>query len=89
MNILNGGEHADNGIDFQEFMVMPVGAETFSEGLRMGVEIFHHLKKVLKKKGYATNVGDEGGFAPGIKNNEEAIQMVMTAIKAARLPSTR
>ncbi|MBK6929415.1 MAG: phosphopyruvate hydratase [Saprospirales bacterium] len=83
MNILNGGAHADNGIDFQEFMVMPVGAETFSEGLRMGVEIFHHLKKVLKSKGYATNVGDEGGFAPGIKNNEEAIQMVMTAIQAA------
>ena len=83
MNILNGGAHADNGIDFQEFMVMPVGAESFSEGLRMGVEIFHHLKKVLKSKGYATNVGDEGGFAPGIKNNEEAIQMVMTAIQAA------
>jgi enolase len=83
MNILNGGAHADNGIDFQEFMVMPVGAESFSEGLRMGVEIFHHLKKVLKNKGYATNVGDEGGFAPGIKDNEEAIQMVMTAIQAA------
>ncbi|MBK9338424.1 MAG: phosphopyruvate hydratase [Lewinellaceae bacterium] len=83
MNILNGGAHADNGIDFQEFMIMPVGAETFSEGLRMGVEVFHHLKKVLKNKGYATNVGDEGGFAPGIKNNEEAIQMVMTAIQAA------
>ncbi len=83
MNILNGGAHADNGIDFQEFMIMPVGAETFREGLRMGVEIFHHLKKVLKNKGYATNVGDEGGFAPGIKNNEEAIQMVMTAIEAA------
>ncbi len=83
MNILNGGAHADNGIDFQEFMVMPVGADSFSEGLRMGVEIFHHLKKVLKSKGYATNVGDEGGFAPGIKNNEEAIQMVMTAIQAA------
>ena len=83
MNILNGGAHADNGIDFQEFMIMPVGAETFGEGLRMGVEIFHQLKKVLKSKGYATNVGDEGGFAPGIKNNEEAIQMVMTAIQAA------
>jgi enolase len=83
MNILNGGAHADNGIDFQEFMIMPVGADSFSEGLRMGVEIFHHLKKVLKNKGYATNVGDEGGFAPGIKNNEEAIQMVMTAIQAA------
>ncbi len=83
MNILNGGAHADNGIDFQEFMIMPVGAETFKDGLRMGVEVFHHLKKVLKSKGYATNVGDEGGFAPGIKNNEEAIQMVMTAIEAA------
>ncbi|MBX2893311.1 MAG: phosphopyruvate hydratase [Saprospiraceae bacterium] len=83
MNILNGGSHADNGIDFQEFMVMPVGADSFREGLRMGVEIFHHLKKVLKSKGYATNVGDEGGFAPGIKNNEEAIQLVMTAIEAA------
>jgi len=64
MNILNGGSHADNSIDFQEFMVMPVGAERFSDGLRMGVEIFHHLKDVLKKKGYSTNVGDEGGFAP-------------------------
>lgn len=83
MNILNGGAHADNGIDFQEFMIMPVGASTFSEGLHMGVVIFHHLKKVLKSKGYTTNVGDEGGFAPGIKNNEEAIQMVMTAIQAA------
>jgi len=83
MNILNGGAHADNGIDFQEFMIMPVGAESFSEGLRMGVEVFHHLKKVLKSKGYSTNVGDEGGFAPEIKNNEEAIQMVMTAIQAA------
>ena len=83
MNIINGGSHADNGIDFQEFMIMPVGAETFSEGLRMGVEVFHHLKNVLKSKGYATNVGDEGGFAPGIKNNEEAIQMVMTAIEKA------
>lgn len=81
MNILNGGAHADNGIDFQEFMIMPVGADSFSEGLRMGVEIFHTLKKVLKSKGYATNVGDEGGFAPGIKDNEEAIQMVMTAIE--------
>ncbi len=83
MNILNGGAHADNGIDFQEFMIMPIGADTFREALRMGVEIFHHLKKVLKSKGYATNVGDEGGFAPGIQNNEEAIQMVMTAIEAA------
>jgi enolase len=83
MNILNGGEHADNSIDFQEFMVMPLGADTFSEGLRMGVEIFHHLKAVLKKKGYSTNVGDEGGFAPNIKSNEEAIETVLKAIETA------
>lgn len=83
MNILNGGSHADNSIDFQEFMVMPVGAESFSEGLRMGVEVFHHLKKVLKDKGYSTNVGDEGGFAPNIKSNVEAIETVLTAIEAA------
>ena len=83
MNILNGGAHADNKIDFQEFMVMPVGATNFSEGLRWGVEIFHALKNVLKKKGYSTNVGDEGGFAPNIQSNEEAIEMVLTAIDAA------
>ncbi|MBU3714643.1 MAG: phosphopyruvate hydratase [Ferruginibacter sp.] len=83
MNILNGGAHADNKIDFQEFMVMPVGAKTFSEGLRWGVEIFHALKTVLKKKGYSTNVGDEGGFAPNIQSNEEAIETVLTAIQAA------
>jgi enolase len=83
MNILNGGAHADNKIDFQEFMVMPVGAENFSEGLRWGVEIFHALKTVLKKKGYSTNVGDEGGFAPNIGSNEEAIETVLTAIEAA------
>lgn len=83
MNILNGGAHADNKIDFQEFMVMPVGATTFSEGLRWGVEIFHALKTVLKKKGYSTNVGDEGGFAPNIGSNEEAIETVLTAIDAA------
>lgn len=83
MNILNGGEHADNSIDFQEFMVMPVGAESFREGLRMGVEVFHALKGVLKKKGYSTNVGDEGGFAPNIKSNVEAIDTVMLAIEAA------
>ena len=83
MNILNGGSHADNKIDFQEFMVMPVGATSFSEGLRWGVEIFHALKTVLKKKGFSTNVGDEGGFAPNIQSNEEAIEMVMTAISAA------
>jgi enolase len=83
MNILNGGSHADNKIDFQEFMVMPVGAETFSRGLRMGVEVFHHLKKVLKSKGYSTNVGDEGGFAPEIQSNEEAIETVLQAIESA------
>ena len=83
MNILNGGAHADNKIDFQEFMVMPVGAPSFSEGLRWGVEIFHALKTVLKKKGYSTNVGDEGGFAPNIQSNEEAIETVLTAIEAA------
>jgi enolase len=83
MNILNGGAHADNKIDFQEFMVMPVGAPSFSEGLRWGVEIFHALKSVLKKKGYSTNVGDEGGFAPNIQSNEEAIETVLTAIGAA------
>jgi enolase len=83
MNILNGGAHADNKIDFQEFMVMPVGASNFSEGLRWGVEIFHALKSVLKKKGFSTNVGDEGGFAPNIQSNEEAIDTVMEAIVAA------
>lgn len=83
MNILNGGAHADNKIDFQEFMVMPVGANSFSDGLRWGVEIFHALKSVLKKKGFSTNVGDEGGFAPNIQSNEEAIDTVMEAIVAA------
>ncbi|MFN5642817.1 MAG: phosphopyruvate hydratase [Sphingobacteriales bacterium] len=83
MNILNGGAHADNKIDFQEFMIVPVGASTFSEGLRWGVEIFHNLKTVLKKKGYSTNVGDEGGFAPEIQSNEEAIETVLAAIEAA------
>ena len=83
MNILNGGAHADNSIDFQEFMVMPFGAQSFSEGLRMGTEIFHHLKNVLKSKGYSTNVGDEGGFAPNIKSNVEAIETVLLAIEKA------
>jgi enolase len=83
MNILNGGEHADNKIDFQEFMVMPTGASTFSESLRWGVEIFHNLKDVLKSKGYSTNVGDEGGFAPNIGSNEEAIETVLKAIESA------
>lgn len=83
MNIINGGSHADNRIDFQEFMIVPVGADTFSEALRMGVETFHTLKSVLKKKGYATNVGDEGGFAPNMQSNEEAIETVLQAIEAA------
>lgn len=83
MNILNGGAHADNKIDFQEFMIMPVGATSFSEALRWGVEVFHTLKEVLKKKGYSTNVGDEGGFAPNIQSNEEAIETVLTAIQKA------
>lgn len=83
MNILNGGVHADNKIDFQEFMIVPVGAPSFSEGLRWGVEVFHNLKSVLKKKGYSTNVGDEGGFAPDIQSNEEAIETVLQAIDAA------
>ncbi len=83
MNILNGGSHADNSIDFQEFMVMPVKADTFSESLRMGTEIFHTLKKVLHDKGFSTNVGDEGGFAPNIKSNEEAIEIVLMAIEKA------
>jgi enolase len=83
MNILNGGAHADNKIDFQEFMIMPVGAPSFSEGLRWGVEVFHTLKSVLKKKGFSTNVGDEGGFAPNIQSNDEAIETVLEAIHAA------
>jgi enolase len=83
MNILNGGSHADNSIDFQEFMIMPVNAPTFSEALRMGTEVFHHLKSVLKKKGLSTNVGDEGGFAPNITSNVEAIEVVLQAIEAA------
>ena len=83
MNILNGGSHADNSIDFQEFMVMPVKADTFSESLRMGTEVFHHLKKVLSDQGLSTNVGDEGGFAPNIKSNEEAIEVILKAIEKA------
>ena len=83
MNILNGGSHADNNIDFQEFMIVPVGGDSFSESLRMGVEVFHHLKSVLKKKGLSTNVGDEGGFAPSLTSNEEAINTVIQAIEVA------
>jgi enolase len=83
MNIINGGSHADNSIDFQEFMIMPVGAPSFSEGLRMGAEVFHSLSAVLKKGGYSTNVGDEGGFAPNLKSNEEAITVILQAIEKA------
>jgi enolase len=83
MNILNGGAHADNNVDFQEFMVMPVGAQTFAEALRTGAEIFHSLKNVLKKRGYATGVGDEGGFAPNLKSNEEAVETILEAVTAA------
>ncbi len=83
MNILNGGAHADNSVDLQEFMAMPVGAKTFNEALRMGVEVFHNLKAVLKKRGYSTAVGDEGGFAPNCKSNEEAVEVVLEAIGAA------
>jgi len=83
MNIINGGSHADNSIDFQEFMIMPVGAISFGDALRMGSEVFHNLKSVLKKGGYSTNVGDEGGFAPNLKSNEEAIQVIMQAIEKA------
>ena len=83
MNILNGGSHADNAIDFQEFMVMPTGASSFTQALKMGSEVFHHLKNVLKKKGLSTNVGDEGGFAPNIRSNQEALEVVLQAIEAA------
>jgi enolase len=83
MNIINGGSHADNSIDFQEFMIMPIGASSFSHGIKMGAEIFHHLRSVLKKQGYSTNVGDEGGFAPNLKSNEEAITVILQAIEKA------
>ena len=83
MNILNGGSHADNSIDFQEFMIMPIGGKSFSHALRMGAEVFHNLKSVLKKAGYSTNVGDEGGFAPNLKSNEEAVQVILQAIEQA------
>ena len=83
MNILNGGKHADNSVDFQEFMAMPIGAPTFSEALRYGVETFHALSKILKSKGYSTSVGDEGGFAPNLKNNEKACELIVEAIQAA------
>lgn len=83
MNIINGGSHADNSIDFQEFMIMPIGASSFSHAIKMGAEVFHHLKAVLKKEGYSTNVGDEGGFAPNLKSNEEAVQVILKAIEIA------
>ena len=83
MNIINGGSHADNSVDIQEFMILPVGAERFSDGLRMGAEVFHNLKKVLKSKGFSTNVGDEGGFAPNLSSNEEAVQVILQAIEKA------
>lgn len=83
MNIINGGKHADNNVDFQEFMIMPIGAPKFSEALRIGAEVFHNLKSVLKKKGYSTAVGDEGGFAPNLKSNEEAIEVILEAIQLA------
>ncbi|MEX1055818.1 MAG: phosphopyruvate hydratase [Rhodothermales bacterium] len=83
MNIINGGHHADNSVDMQEFMVMPVGGSTFSEALRMGAEVFHHLKDVLKKKGHNTSVGDEGGFAPNLRSNDEAVEVILEAIQTA------
>ena len=83
MNIINGGSHADNSVDFQEFMIMPVGANSFARALQMGAEVFHNLAKVLKKAGYSTNVGDEGGFAPNLKSNEEAIKVILQAIELA------
>ena len=83
MNIFNGGAHADNNLDFQEFMIVPVGAVNFQEAVRIGMEVFHHLKNVLKNKGYSTSVGDEGGFAPDLKSNEEAIEIILDAIKEA------
>ncbi len=83
MNVINGGKHADNNVDMQEFMLAPIGFDTFSEALRAGVETFHHLKKVLSKKGYNTNVGDEGGFAPDLKSNKEALEVILQAIEAA------
>ena len=84
MNIINGGRHADNSVDMQEFMVMPVGAKSFAEGLQMGTEVFHHLKKVLQSQGYSTAVGDEGGFAPNLRSNEEAVEVILRAIEAAK-----
>ena len=89
MNIINGGRHADNNVDMQEFMIMPTGAESFSESLRMGIEVFHRLKKVLNDKGYSTAVGDEGGFAPNLGSNEEAEGYASTCIRSAETPERR
>ena len=83
MNIINGGAHADNNLDIQEFMLVPAGADTFSESLRMGVEVFHSLKDILKRKGLNTSVGDEGGFAPSLNSNKEAIELILDAIRKA------
>ena len=83
MNVLNGGAHADNNVDFQEFMIIPAGAKTCTEAIRIGAEVFHNLKSVLKKKGYNTAVGDEGGFAPNLKSNEEAVQVILEAVQKA------
>ncbi|MGB3057111.1 MAG: phosphopyruvate hydratase, partial [Candidatus Omnitrophota bacterium] len=83
MNIVNGGKHADNNVDLQEFMIMPIGAKSFKEALRMGSEVFHHLKKILHSMGLSTSVGDEGGFAPNLQSNEEAVEVILEAIKAA------
>ncbi|MDW8055016.1 MAG: phosphopyruvate hydratase, partial [Anaerolineae bacterium] len=83
MNILNGGKHADDSADLQEFLILPVGAPSFAEALRWGTEVYHHLKKVLKKRGYSTNVGEEGGFAPNLRSNQEAVELILEAIQAA------
>src|SRR5699024_3334839 len=83
LNILNGGEHADNNVDIQEFMIMPVGAENFKEALRMGAEVYHHLKKVIGERGLSAAVGDEGGFAPNLESNQEALELIVEAIESA------
>ena len=89
MNILNGGVHADNNVDFQEFMIVPLGASRFADALRMGVETFHHLKAVLARKGYATAVGDEGGFAPSLRSNTEALELILEGDPGSRVPARR
>ena len=89
MNVINGGAHADNSVDLQEFMLFPVGAPSFSEALRWGAEVFHGLRSVLHEKGYSTAVGDEGGFAPNLASNREAIELILAAIEQCRLPAGR